>query len=84
LADDIENDRYIEIWGIVFSQYNAVNGVRGSNTKSSRRRTSIPGGLERIACILQGTPTNFETDLFMPIIKATEKISGASYASRRT
>jgi alanyl-tRNA synthetase len=80
LADDIENDRYIEIWGIVFSQYNAVNGVPRDQYKELPSKNIDTGsGLERIACILQGTPTNFETDLFMPIIKATEKISGASY-----
>jgi alanyl-tRNA synthetase len=80
LADDIENDRYIEIWGIVFSQYNAVNGVPREQYKELPSKNIDTGsGLERIACILQGTPTNFETDLFMPIIKATEKLSGASY-----
>jgi alanyl-tRNA synthetase len=80
LADDIENDRYIELWGIVFSQFNAVNGVARENYKELPSKNIDTGsGLERIACILQGTPTNFETDLFMPIIHATEKISGQKY-----
>ena len=80
LADDIENDRFIEIWGIVFSQYNAVDGVARDQYKELPSKNIDTGsGLERIACILQGTPTNFETDLFAPIIRATEKISGASY-----
>ncbi|MFA6620229.1 MAG: alanine--tRNA ligase-related protein, partial [Bacilli bacterium] len=58
LADDIENDRYIEIWGIVFSQYNAVNGVPRDQYKELPSKNIDTGsGLERIACILQGTPT---------------------------
>lgn len=80
LADDIENDRYIELWGIVFSQFNAVNGVPRDQYKELPSKNIDTGsGLERIACILQGTPTNFETDLFMPIIRAAEKISGQKY-----
>lgn len=80
LSDDIENDRYIELWGIVFSQYNAVNGVaREDYEELPSKNIDTGSGLERIACILQGTDTNFETDLFMPIIEATEKISGVKY-----
>lgn len=81
LQDDIENDRYIEIWGIVFSQFNAVNGVSRDQYKELPSKNIDTGaGLERIACILQGTPTNFETDLFMPIIHATESLSHHVYA----
>ena len=77
LQDDIENDRYIEIWNIVFSQYNAEPGKPRSEYKELPSKNIDTGsGLERIACILQGTETNFETDLFMPIIKATEALSG--------
>lgn len=80
LREDIENDRYIEIWGIVFSQFNAVTGVARENYKELPHKNIDTGaGLERIACVLQGTETNFETDLFLPIIKETEKISGAKF-----
>ncbi len=80
LEDDIENDRYIEIWGIVFSQYNAVNGVPREKYKELPSKNIDTGaGLERIACILQETPTNFETDLFMPIIEKCEELSGVKY-----
>jgi alanyl-tRNA synthetase len=80
LEEEIENDRYIEIWGIVFSQYNAVEGVAKENYKELPSKNIDTGaGLERIACVLQGTETNFETDLFMPIIKATEKIATVPY-----
>lgn len=80
LQEDMENDRYIEIWGIVFSQFNAVNGVERKDYKELPSKNIDTGaGLERIACILQETETNFETDLFMPIIKKVEELSGKKY-----
>ncbi len=80
LADDMENDRYVEIWGIVFSQFNAVNGVERKDYKELPHKNIDTGaGLERIACVLQETDTNFETDLFSGIIKATQKICKKPY-----
>ena len=80
LQNDIENDRYIEIWNIVFSQYNSEAGVARENYKELPSKNIDTGsGLERLACILQGTETNFETDLFMPIIKAAEEICHKPY-----
>ena len=82
LEDDIENDRYIEIWGIVFSQFNAVNGVKREDYKELPHKNIDTGaGLERIACVLQGTDTNFETDLFFPIIEETQKLCQKPYES---
>ena len=80
LREEIENDRYIEIWGIVFSQFNAVPGTPRSEYKELPSKNIDTGaGLERIASVLQGTDTNFETDLFEPIIKAVEKIASVPY-----
>ncbi len=80
LRDDMENDRYIEIWGIVFSQYDAVNGVPREQYKELPSKNIDTGaGLERIACVLQGTDTNFETDLFSPIVDEMKKICGKPY-----
>ncbi len=80
LKNDEENDRYIEIWNIVFSQFNAVNGVERKDYKELPSKNIDTGaGLERFACICQGTKTNFETDLFMPIIKEVEHLSGKEY-----
>ena len=80
LRKEIENDRYIEIWNIVFSQFNSVTGVPREQYKELPSKNIDTGsGLERIACILQGTETNFETDLFTPIIHKTEEISGVKY-----
>lgn len=80
LREEIENDRYIEIWGIVFSQFNAQPGIPRSEYKELPSKNIDTGaGLERIASVLQETDTNFETDLFEPIIKAVEKIASAPY-----
>ena len=74
LRDDLENDRYIELWNIVFSQFNSMPGVPRKDYKPLPQKNIDTGaGLERLACIMQGTETNFETDLFMPYIKAVEK-----------
>lgn len=80
IRDDIENERYIEIWNIVFSQYNAINGLKRSEYPELPTKNIDTGaGLERIACVMQGTTTNFETDLFYPIIQHVEKLSGIKY-----
>ena len=80
LREEIENDRYVEIWGIVFSQYNAVPGTPRSQYKELPSKNIDTGaGLERIACVLQETETNFETDLFLPIIKKIELIAQQPY-----
>jgi alanyl-tRNA synthetase len=80
LKEDIENDRYIEIWNIVFSQYNAETGVKREDYKELPSKNIDTGaGLERFACVLQGTDTNFETDLFWPYIEQVMKLSGKPY-----
>ena len=80
LQDDMENDRYIEIWNIVFSQYNCDPSIPRSEYKELPSKNIDTGsGLERIACILQGTETNFETDLFAPIMAKIEELSHKKY-----
>ncbi len=83
LKKDLENDRYIEIWGIVFSQYNAESGVAREKYKELPHKNIDTGaGLERIACILQETETNFETDLFSPYIEKLKKICKKPYKDK--
>lgn len=80
LEEDIENDRYIEIWNIVLSQFNADPAVPRSEYKELPNKNIDTGaGLERLAAIFQGAKTNFETDLFMPIIREVETLSGKTY-----
>ena len=80
LAEDIENDRYIEIWNIVLSQFNANPNVPRSEYEELPHKNIDTGmGLERMVAVIQGAHTNFETDLFMPIIRQIEQLSGKTY-----
>lgn len=67
------NARYLEIWNIVFSQYNHL--ANGKYVDQPHKNIDTGMGLERVVSVIQDAPTNFETDLFMPIIKQTEKLS---------
>lgn len=72
-----ENERWLEIWNLVFSEFNH----KADDTYESLPNKNIDTGmgLERIVSVLQDAPTNFETDLFLPIINKTEEISGHQY-----
>lgn len=75
--DDIENDRYVEIWNIVFSEFN--NDGNNNYKQLERKNIDTGAGLERITCISQDVPTNFDTDLFQDIIKEVETHSMHKY-----
>ncbi|BET39025.1 alanine--tRNA ligase [Spiroplasma ixodetis] len=77
LKDDIENERYIEIWNIVFSQFN--NDGKNNYTDLPRKNIDTGAGLERLVAILQDVPTNFDTDLFQNIIHECEKLTNFRY-----
>jgi alanyl-tRNA synthetase len=72
-----ENERYLEIWNLVFSQFN--HNPDGTYTPLPKKNIDTGMGLERMVSVIQDVQTNFDTDLFMPIIEATENISGAKY-----
>lgn len=80
LRNDLENDRYIELWNIVFSQFNSKPGVSRSEYKELPSKNIDTGaGLERFACVIQEAETNFDTDLFMPYITWIKERSDKPY-----
>jgi alanyl-tRNA synthetase len=83
-----ENPRCIEIWNLVFIQFNA--NPDGTLTPLPQRHVDTGMGFERVAAIIQGTKnltdfsgiiSNYETDIFRPIFNELEKLSGKKYAS---
>lgn len=72
--EEIENDRYIEVWNVVFSQYDAKEGVDRKDFKELPQKNIDTGmGLERLVALVQNGETNFDTDLFLPIIEEISK-----------
>lgn len=72
-----ENERFLEVWNLVFSQFN--HNKDGSYTPLPNKNIDTGAGLERITSIVQDVDSNFDTDLFMPYIERTSAISGIKY-----
>ena len=70
-------DRYLELWNLVFMQFN--RDAQGVMTPLPKPSIDTGMGLERITAVLQGKKTNYDTDLFIPIINFVEKTSGKTY-----
>ena len=83
LENEEENDRYIEIWNNVLSMFNATEGLKREEYPELPSKNIDTGmGVERMACILQGVETNYETDLFMPIMEAIGDICQLPYTGQ--
>lgn len=76
-AGSCECDRYLEIWNLVFMQYNRDEA--GVLTPLPKQNIDTGMGLERIASVMQGVETNFDTDLFRPIIDYVAVLGGLKY-----
>lgn len=84
IALDIDNERFLEIGNIVFSQFSSKLGVDRKDYKELPSKNIDTGwGLERLCNVMQGAKTNYDTDLFRPIIAKTEEISGVKYKNQR-
>ena len=75
--------RYVEIWNLVFMQFDRSAIVDPATKATTYKLTPLPKpsidtgmGLERVAAVLQGKVTNFETDLFTPLIERAEELTG--------
>ena len=76
-----ENDRYLEVWNLVFSQYN--HNPDGTYTPLPKKNIDTGMGLERMASFVQDVPTNYDTDLFKPLIEKAADIAGVRYGKGR-
>jgi alanyl-tRNA synthetase len=72
-----ENERFLEVWNIVFSEFN--HNKDGSYTPLPNKNIDTGAGLERFTCVLQDADSNFDTDLFLPIIDRTCSIANVKY-----
>lgn len=70
-------DRYLEIWNLVFTQFDRTED--GEYKPLAHKNIDTGCGLERLASVVQGKKTNFETDLLFPIIEYASKLSGIAY-----
>lgn len=80
VADD---NRYMEIWNLVFMQNERGEGIGKGNFEIlgplPKKNIDTGMGIERVACILQGVDNVYETDLLRPVIDAAEELSGSKY-----
>lgn len=72
-------DRFLEVWNLVFMQYD--RDEQGNLNHLARKGIDTGMGLERLASILEGVETNFENDLFQPIIKELSRIASVKHGS---
>ncbi len=69
-----DGDRYVEIWNLVFMQYN--RSADGKLTELPKPAVDTGMGLERIAAVMQGVPNNYDIDIFRRLINETAKMAG--------
>ena len=84
LRNDLETARYVELWNIVFSSFNAETGKKREEYKPLPHKNIDTGaGFERLCAIMQDVETNYDTDLFAPIMQAIAKETSHTYAGQK-
>ncbi|AKE39262.1 alanine--tRNA ligase [Corynebacterium camporealensis] len=82
----VDDNRYMEIWNLVFMQNERGEGIGKGNFEIigelPKKNIDTGLGIERVACILQGVDNVYETDLLRPVIDVTEELTGATYGDR--
>lgn len=72
-------DRFLEFWNLVFMEF--FEDAEGNRTPLQQKNIDTGSGFERLTRILQGVPSTYDTDLFLPIIRRVEELTGARYGA---
>lgn len=80
--DDFDGNRFMEIWNLVFMQFDRAKD--GTLTALPKPSVDTGMGLERLACVVQGVHSNYDSDLFQPLLAVVAELAGKTYGAHET